>query len=302
MKYYVGIDLGGTNVRVAKVDEEGNIIQDIIERSHGSTGPKELVRDTIFSMLDRIEKLEECEGIGIAVPGPVDIYNRVMPISNNLKDFEDYPLAGLIEKRYKYKIPVYIENDANMAGLAEALLGAGKGKPIVYYLTHSTGIGGALIVNGKVLSGQMGFAGEVGNIIVRDNCPKHSKYLNAGSAESESSGTGLGRKAKELYGEDATSKMLFDKAKEGDEKAITIIDEMADNMGRLLATIGQVVDPHIFVLGGGVSESSELFWPKMIENYHKYFNGIKYADVAKAQLKEPGVLGAALLVKENGKV
>ena len=300
MKYYVGIDLGGTNVRVAKVDDEGNIIQDIIESSHGSTGPRELVRDTIFSMLDRVEDLGECEGIGIAVPGPVDVYNRVMPISNNLKDFEDYPLAKLLEERYQ--MPVFIDNDANMAGLAEALLGAGKGKPIVYYITHSTGIGGALIVDGKVISGQMGFAGEIGNIIVRDGCVKYSKYLNAGSAESESSGTGLGRKAKALYGEDAGSKELFDKAREGDEKALAVIDEMAVNMGRLLATIGQIADPHVFVFGGGVSQSSELYWPRMIEAYHEYFNGIRYAEIRKAQLKEPGVLGAALLVKENGKV
>ncbi|MBR2578290.1 MAG: ROK family protein [Erysipelotrichaceae bacterium] len=300
MKYYVGIDLGGTNVRVAKVDEDGNIIQDMIERSHGSTGPKELVRDTIFSMLDRVEDLKECEGIGIAVPGPVNIYERVMPISNNLKDFENYPLARLLEERYE--MPVFIDNDANMAGLAEALLGAGKGRPIVYYITHSTGIGGALIVDGKVLSGQMGFAGEIGNIIVKDGCPKYSRYLNAGSAESESSGTGLGRKAKAIYGEDASSVDLFTKAGEGDEKALAVIDEMADNMGRLMATIGQIVDPHIFVFGGGVSHSSDLYWPKMIEAYHKYFNGIKYADIEKAQLKEPGVLGAALLVKGNGKV
>ena len=77
---------------------------------------------------------------------------------------------------------------------------------------------------------------------------------------------------------------------------------MADQMGRLLATIGQVVDPHVFVLGGGVSKSSDFFWPRMIESYHKYFNGIRYAEVRKAELSEPGVLGAAMLAKETGKV
>lgn len=300
MKYYIGIDLGGTNVRVAKIDENGNIIQDIKERSYGSQGPKERVRDIIFSMLDRIDDLKSCEGIGVAIPGPVDVYNMVMPISNNLAGFENYPLAKLIKERYD--MPVYLDNDANMAGLAEATLGAGKGKGIVYYITHSTGVGGGLVVNGKVVSGQMGFAGEIGNIIVKDGCKRYSKYLCAGSIESESSGTGLTRKACELYGEGKTSKDIFEKYKEGDLKAIEVVNEMADNMGRLLATIGQILDPHCFIIGGGVASQSDLYWPQMIEAYHSYFNGIKPAEVLKAQLDEPGVLGAAMLVRENGKV
>ena len=300
MKYYIGVDLGGTNVRVAKVDENGNIIMDMIERSHGAEGPKELVRDTIFSMLDKIEDIKSCEGIGVAIPGPVDVYNKVMPISNNLKGFENYPLAALIEERYG--IPVYLDNDANMAGLAEAVLGAGKGKPIVYYITHSTGIGGGLVVDGKVVSGQMGFAGEIGNIIVKDGCERYSKYLNAGSVESESSGTGLIRKTSALYGKGKTAFDLFEHYREGDPEAVKVVEEMADNMGRLLATISQVVDPHCFVIGGGVSKQSDYYWPQMIEAYHKYFNGVKPAEVLKPEIAEPGVLGAAMLVKANGKV
>lgn len=300
MKYYIGVDLGGTNVRVAKVDEDGNIIQDNIEASHGIEGPRELVRDTIFSMLDKITDLKSCEGIGIAIPGPVDPIKQVMPIANNLAGFEDYPLASLIKERYN--LPVYLDNDANMAGLAESYFGAGKGKPIVYYITHSTGVGGGLIINGKVVMGQMGFAGEIGNIIVKDGCKRVSKYLQAGSIEAESSGTGLGRKAVELYGEGKTAIDLFDKYKQGDPKAINIINEMADNMGKLLAIISQIVDPHVFIIGGGVTKQKDYYWPQMIEAYHKYFNGIKPAEVLPAMLHEPGVLGAAMLVKANGEV
>lgn len=300
MKYYVGIDLGGTNVRVAKIDENGKILFDLIEQSHGSSGPRELVRDTIFSMLDQVEDLKQCEGIGIAIPGPVDVYKKVMPISNNLLGFENYPIADLIEERYH--LPVYLDNDANAAGLAEAILGAGKGKPIVYYITHSTGVGGALIVDGKVVSGQKGFAGEIGNIIVKDGCEKVSKYLNAGSVESESSGTGLQRKAEMLYGAGATAKDLFDHYEAEDKDAVAVINEMADQMGRLLATISQIVDPHIFVIGGGVSKSAKYYWPQMIEAYHRYFNGIQPSEVTHALLKEPGVLGAAMLVASKGEL
>lgn len=294
MEYYIGVDLGGTNVRVAKFDENYNLLQEFIEESHGSSGPRELVRDTIFSMLDRVENIENCKGIGVAIPGPVDVKRRVMSIANNLPGFENYPLASMIEE--KYKLPVTLENDANVAGLAEALNGAGKGKDIVYYITHSTGIGGALIVNGKIISGQMGFAGEIGNIIVKDN-GQEGRYLNPGAIEAESSGNALTRKAKIIYGDNADSKYLFEMARNNDPKAMALIDDMANDMGRLLATIGQIIDPDIFVIGGGVSNNSDYYWPQMIEAYHKYFNGIKYAEIKKAELKEPGVLGAALLVK-----
>lgn len=300
MKYYIGIDLGGTKVRVAKVDEEGKIVEEYSDFSHGLEGPRELILNTIISLIDKIDNVKGCEGIGIAVPGPVDVYNMVMPMAVNLVGFKDYPFAKIIEE--KYQIPVYLDNDANMAGLAEAVLGAGKGKPIVYYLTHSTGIGGALIINGKVVSGQMGYAGEIANIIVKDNCKKINENLNAGAVEAESSGTALARKASELYGETTSTKTLFENARKGDLKAQALIDEAAKNMGRLLATIGQIVDPHIFVIGGGVSKDSDLYWPKMIETYHELFNGIKPALVTKAELKEPGVLGAAMLVKEGGNV
>lgn len=295
MEYYIGIDLGGTNVRVGKFDEEFNIIQEFIAPSYGLIGPKELIRDNIFSLLDKIENIDECKGIGIAVPGPVNIYDRTMTKSHNLIGFKGYPIAKMIED--KYQIPVIMENDANVAGLAEALKGAGENKDIVYYITHSTGIGGALIINGKIVSGKSGFAGEIGNIIVKENCQKYNE-LNAGAIEGEFSGSALDRKAKELYGEDANALTLFNKVKENDLNAQAIINEMADNMGKLLATISQIIDPQIIVFGGGVTKSKDAYWPMMIESYHKYFNG-EGAEIKSAELKEPGMLGAALLVRKT---
>ncbi len=301
MSYYVGVDLGGTNVRACKMDDEGKILEEYVSESYGLIGPKEKIRDAIFSVLDQISDITSTKGIGIAVPGPVDTYNKVMSISNNLVGFKNFPIAAIIEQRYK--LPVYIDNDANMAGLAEAMLGSGKGKPIVYYITHSTGIGGALIINHHVLSGQTGYAGEIGNIIVRDVDEDNKGDLNNGSIEALSSGRGLGVIASKLYGEGSTARVLFDNYKKGDPKAIDAINEMADQMGKLLATIGQICDPHIFVIGGGVANhQNSYYFDKMIENYHKYFNGVRPAEIALASLKEPGVMGAAMLVKANGEV
>ena len=96
---------------------------------------------------------------------------------------------------------------------------------------------------------------------------------------------------------------MFEKYDENDPKAVELVDEMADQMGRLLATIGQICDPHIFVIGGGVAlNQHEKYFDKMVESYHKYFNGIKPAQVVLAKIKEPGVMGAAMLVKANGEV
>lgn len=297
MNYYVGVDLGGTNVRACKMDDDGNIIEQYISPSYGLIGPKEKVRDAIFSVLDQIGDIKKTKGIGIAVPGPVDVYNKVMSISTNLVGFKDYKIADIIEERYG--LPVYMDNDANMAGLAEAMLGAGKDKPIVYYITHSTGIGGALIVNHHILSGQKGYAGEIGNIIVKDTENKCIATLNAGAVESEASGRALDIKAKELYGDDAKGQELFENYN-SDPDAKKVIDEIADDLGRLLATISQVADPHVFVLGGSVSKyQHKLLWPLMIEKYHKYFNSKNPAEIRLATLKEPGVMGAAMLVKAN---
>ena len=263
MNFYIGVDLGGTNIRACKIDEDGNIIEQYDQESYGLVGPKEKIRDAVFSCIDKIHDIDKTKGIGIAVPGPVDVYKKQMTMSSNLVGFKDYNLVSLLEERYH--LPVFIDNDANMAGLAEAVLGAGKDEDIVYYITHSTGIGGALIVGKKLISGQKGFAGEIGNIVVKDGCKKEVDTLNAGSVESEASGRALTRKARELLGANATSKDLFDEYKKGNIDAISIINEMAYEMGRLLATIGQVVDPHVFVLGGGVSNhQADIYWPMMI--------------------------------------
>lgn len=278
------------------------------EIDHHSAGQlREQIDCKLDELLPRLLVLDfggvtfmDSSGIGL-VMGRVRQTAAYGGISNNLVGFENYKIADLIEERYDR--PVYLDNDANMAGLAEAMLGAGKNKPIVYYITHSTGIGGALIFNHKIVSGQMGFAGEIGNIIVKDGCQRYSDYLNPGSIESESSGRGLGRKAARAFGEGNTCKELFEKYNENDSKAVELVDEMADQMGRLLATIGQICDPHIFVIGGGVAlNQHEKYFDKMVESYHKYFNGIKPAQVVLAKIKEPGVMGAAMLVKANGEV
>ena len=299
MKNYIGIDLGGTNVRVAKITENGDVLQEIKSQSYGLEGPGVVVPN-IIKIIKEIGGYKEVSGIGIGVPGPVDTINGIMKMSTNLTGFTDYPLAKTISE--ELNIPTYIDNDANVAGLAEALVGAGKDKPVVYYATISTGIGGALIVNGKVVSGRNGYAGEIGNIIVKDNGDKVNA-LNPGAVENEASGTALTRKAKKLYPENTINSALdiFERARKKDPIALELCKQMSKDIARVFSTIAHVVDPDIFVIGGGVMNASDVFLEDMKKEYNNLVHiGMRDPIFTRAKLDEPGIIGAAMLPRSMG--
>ena len=297
MKAVIGIDLGGTNVRVAKVNEDGEILQLESAPSYALEGTKK-VMDNLKSLIRKIDKTDVV-GIGIGVPGPVDVRRGVMTMATNLPGFEEYPMALEIEN--EFKLPTYVDNDANVAGLAEALVGAGKGQPIVYYVTHSTGVGGALVVDGKLVSGRAGYAGEVGNIILTRDGEKQN-HLNIGAAENLFSGTALVKEAQAKLDPSITSaKAIFDKANAGDKVAQDIINAMAFNFASLLSAIAHVVDPHVFVIGGGVSKSKDYYFEKMTNFYNGLVHvGMRNPLIKRAELSEPGIVGAAMLPISHG--
>ncbi len=297
MKAVIGIDLGGTNVRVAKVNEDGEILQLESAPSYALEGTKK-VMDNLKSLIRKIDKTDVV-GIGIGVPGPVDVRRGVMTMATNLPGFEEYPMALEIEN--EFKLPTYVDNDANVAGLAEALVGAGKGQPIVYYVTHSTGVGGALVVDGKLVSGRAGYAGEVGNIILTRDGEKQN-HLNIGAAENLFSGTALVKEAQAKLDPSITSaKAIFDKANAGDKVAQDVIDAMAFNFASLLSAIAHVVDPHVFVIGGGVSKSKDYYFEKMTNFYNGLVHvGMRNPLIKRAELSEPGIVGAAMLPISHG--
>ena len=290
----IGIDLGGTNVRVAKVDESGNILEDVKRPSYALEGP-EKVLSNIKEMIREISDYESCKGIGIGVPGPVDTYRGVMTMSTNLPGFTNYPLATILEN--EFHMPVFLDNDANVAGLAEALVGAGKLQPIVYYVTISTGIGGALVVNGRVVSGKSGYAGEVGNLVV-DKRREKVNHLNIGAVECEASGTAIVRKARAIFGEDKIRHAgdLFELAQNNNEEAIKLVDQMTTDLAYMFSYVGLICDPCVFVIGGGVMKSKEYFLPQVVEKYKALVHpGMRNTPFVQALLDEPGVIGAAML-------
>ena len=299
MNYYVGIDLGGTNVRIAKVDDDGRIVQDVIAPSHGLEGP-EKIEENILELLKQFD-LSDVKSIGLAIPGPVDGERNVITQATNIPGCEGYPFAANMER--VTGVPVFLDNDANAAGLAEAVLGAGRGYHEVYFLTHSTGIGGALVIDGKVISGHKGYAGEVANVIVDPDAKQYPVYrhLNRGGVESVASGTAIGLIGKELIGEKGDSaRKVFLLAGEGNEVAEAIIDKMSKDFATCLAAISAICAPDCFVIGGGCSHSSALYFEKVKEYFCSMAHeAMRDVPILKAQLSEPGVLGAAMIGKSH---
>lgn len=300
MRYFIGVDLGGTNVRSLLVDEKGNILTEKKEETESIKGPDYVLQKIIRQIegLDysSINGFENVEGIGIGVPGPVDTVNKWMVMASNLHGFDYYPICDKLQTYFNK--PTFIDNDANVAGLAEAIIGAGKFKPTVFYITISTGIGGAFIVDGKLVSGNRGHAGEIGNIIVKTN-GETINHLNPGAVENEASGTAIVRKARAIFGEDkiAHAGDLFKLAASGDPKAQEIRADFIDCITTMMANIAHTVDPHCFVLGGGVMKSREYFFEdleKMFnEKIHKGMRG--YTPILGVEIDDCGAIGAAML-------
>lgn len=293
MKKIIGIDLGGTNVRVAKVCEDGTVLQELKNSSYAQDGPERIL-ENLIEMISKIENWQECIGIGIGVPGPVDTIAKVMKMSTNLPGSAEFPFAERLEE--KFNLPTFLDNDANVAGLAEAMVGAGKLKPIVYYVTISTGIGGALIVDGKVVSGKNGYAGEIANIIIDRKGIKRN-HLNAGAVENDASGTAIARIGKEMIGDKIKdARDVFDLARQNDPIALKICDQMAFDLAIMFSCIAHVADPYVFVIGGGCMNAKDCFFEKMQEYFKTMVHDpMKTVEFKQAELAEPGVVGAAML-------
>lgn len=293
MKNYIGVDLGGTNIRAAIVNEKGAILNMKKTRSNPERGA-EPVMETMITLIESLEGYEACEGIGMGIPGPIDTAAGKIIVSTNLPKLIGFPIAEYI--RAHFHKPTYIDNDVKVAALGEAVQGAGKDYPIVYYVTISTGVGGALVIDRKVISGQNGHAGEIGNICIDRNREKYN-ILNAGAVENEASGTAITRKGKEVFGDqihDAGD--VFELARRGNEKALKIVDGMSYDLAMMFSAIGHIIDPHVFVVGGGVMKGKDVFFEKMEKYYRSMIHeGMQPVVFREALLEEPGIIGAAML-------
>ncbi len=291
MKYAAGIDVGGTNTRVALINEK----YEIIKREQFSTN-KEKPEETLMKIRDIIQEFGyPIEGIGISCPGPLDLINGTILTPPNLPGWHHFQLTASLEEITGTK--VYLENDANLACLAEAVTGAGKGKEYVQFLTISTGVGAGFCVGGKIFRGSRGFAQEVANSILWKNGPSQGD-LKKGSIESIASGTAIVKRAADMGIQAQHAGEVYEKGKEGDQKAQEIMEDVYEYLSSFLGILYGVLDPDLFVLGGSVA----LKIPGFIKEIEKRTKEKVYAalegnvHVVPAVLGEDsGLIGAACL-------
>lgn len=296
MKKYIGIDLGGTNIRVALVDDLGNILDQRDAMTEIEKGADQVI-EKIVSMSKSLD-MSDVEAIGIGLPGPVGDETRVLVLASNLPGFENLPIIDRIES--ELHLPTFLINDGNAAGLAEATVGAGKEFKNCVYITISTGIGSAIVLDGKVHGGTRGYAGEVGNIML-DRSKDRINNLAPGAAESYASGTALVRQARSIPSLSHVQHAgdIFDLA-QTNEDAKQLCDAFVLDVAQMLGAIAHVVDPDVFIFGGGVMKSKDYFFDQLYETFKSYVHPEMRAIIFReASLEEPGVLGAAMQAKNK---
>lgn len=249
-----GIDLGGTQVRVALARSDGQLIA-TFKTSTPLLGNPQRVVDWAAAEIERHRGREKVRGITIAAPGPIDAKRGILVNPPNLPGWRNVPLAAML--RHATGAAVHVANDADMGALGEFHRGAGRGTRNMVYLTWSTGVGGGLIVDGKLHRGGHGTAGEVGHMIIDPNGPL-DQCGQHGCLEVFCGGANLARETGHTAAE------LFAAAAHGDKHAGMVVERAARYMGMALISLTNVVDPEMFVMGGGVTRSWGLVQPMML--------------------------------------
>lgn len=262
--YSIGIDLGGTNLRAAAIDQNGTILAKISGSTPVAHGPGPVVDD----MVQSVEKLrvefgvEHLAGIGAGVPGNIDMAKGVIVGWGNMPVFNGYAMRDELSKRLN--TPVILENDANAAALGEQWMGAGGGVDDLVLLTLGTGLGGGIIVGGRILHGQIGMAGEVGHMTISPN-GNPCGCGNRGCVEKHASATAISAMARLLgLGHDLTAEEVYELAVQGNGRAIEIFRVMGEALGIALASLINIFNFPLFLLGGGVVAAWKLFAPAML--------------------------------------
>jgi glucokinase len=277
--FSIGVDLGGTNLRIAAVSKDGQLLEKVnlavkaaLDRDH-MIG---LMCDAIRTLSEKYRNGGKFLGAGIGVPGIIDLEAGMMRKAANLPGFSDYPVRDVIEKNLGVRI--FLENDANVAAFGEQWLGAARGVPNMAIVTLGTGIGGAIVLDGKIFHGMNGMAGEFGHVTIEPDgvpcgCGNHGcaeRYASASAVirmvQEEIAGGKAPALAKAASSDpDFSPHSVYQLAMQGDEASIRIFVRFGKVLGMLLANLINVLNLDMFVIGGGVASAWDAFAPVMFE-------------------------------------
>lgn len=282
MKYVFGADIGGTTVKLGLFTKEGTLLEKWEIPTVIADEGQAVLRDVAAAVNDCIArhgiKREDVLGIGAGIPGPVrsdGTVNRCVNLGWGVFNVND-ALAGIIG------LPVESANDANVAALGEYWMGGGKGYKDMIFVTLGTGVGGAIIADGKIVAGANGAGGELGHMVIRPNEPEACACGRHGCVQQYVSATGIVRVVKQWidahpevetelrYVEKLTAKCIFDAASAGDEAALTALEDVYDAFGFFVAASCTVTDPEVVVIGGGVSKAGQPLLDGAKKGFEKY--------------------------------
>ncbi|GAB3051133.1 ROK family glucokinase [Virgibacillus ainsalahensis] len=312
----MGIDIGGTTVKIGMINDNGKILKKWEIPTNKSNKGLTIIDDIWESIVDQLEELNVDKssvlGLGVGAPGFIDGETGHVYEAVNI-GWENFDLAELLKK--KSGLPVFVENDANIAVLGENWKGAGDQAKNLIAITLGTGVGGGIIANGQILNGENGMAGEIGHITVEAdgnlcNCGRR------GCLETIVSATGIVRQAMNKIDQnpesmlakhfqqtgDISSKDVFDLAKQGDTLSNTIIDHNSQTLGRIIANMGTVINPSKVLIGGGVSKAGDQLINGISKAFHRYAlkRVSEICEIKAAQLgNDAGIIGGAFLVKQK---
>ncbi|WP_294412345.1 ROK family glucokinase [uncultured Ruminococcus sp.] len=318
MKYYVGIDLGGTNIVAGVVDEEYNIIAKASTKTNCPRPEKDIADDMARMALEAVKNanltIDQIEWIGVGTPGIANSETGIIEYSNNL-GFKNTPMVKYIQETIDK--PVFIENDANAAAYGEFVAGAAKGAKNAVCITLGTGVGGGIIIDGKIYSGSNFAGAEIGHTVIEVDGAQCS-CGRKGCFEAYSSATGLIRMTKEAIAEHpdcimaqsekekgkVTARTSFDCMRAGDKYAKAVVDKYIKYLAAGITNTINIFQPDILCIGGGVcNEGDPLLLPmkELVAKEVYTRNSPKNTEIVIAKLgNDAGIIGAAFLGRANG--
>lgn len=314
--YFVGSDLGGTNIATALVNEKGEIIEKDKRPTEAAYGPEHV----IFNMIEAIKRvardvgMENVVGIGLGIPGLVDIEKGLSIFAGNLS-WENIPVMEKFEQEFP-KMPLFMDNDVRVATLGEKYFGAGRGVDNLILITLGTGVGSGIIINGKLYRGTTYSAGEIGHITIFSD-GLYCNCGNRGCLEVYASAPGIARRARDyiraghftvmagMVGNDIskiTAEVVSKACDMGDRLAMTVMEETAEILGIGIANYIDIINPEMVIIGGGVSLAGDKLFEPLRKTVRRRTmrNAGEKVRIVPAELKdESGMVGAAALAMEG---
>lgn len=310
-KYSLGIDIGGTTVKLGLFNNEGELLHKWEIETRKIDNGKYILSDITESINRLLEERnifkDEVLGAGVGVPGPVKDDGTILG-SVNL-GWPVFNVSTTLEELLK--VPIKVANDANIAALGEMYKGGGTGYKNMIMVTLGTGVGGGVIINNNVIAGDTGSGGEIGHMNVNPHEKISCNCGRKGCLEQYASATGIARLGREILEkescesklrniENITAKDVFDFAKEDDELSVKVVEKFSSILGRALSNIACVCNPEVFVIGGGVSKAGDM----LLDNIKKYYSENAFHATTDTEFKlatlgnDAGIFGGAKLASE----